>query len=66
MFGDRLLKNYARKGWTLDLFMGIGVGYRGYKKNYENNPDFDKAFDSVNKQALTIPIRIGFSAGYLF
>lgn len=66
LFGDRLLRNYASKGWTLDLFMGIGLGYRYYKRNYEENSAFDQVFDGIRKQALTVPVRIGFSAGYLF
>ncbi|MBY0426805.1 MAG: hypothetical protein K2Q22_14310, partial [Cytophagales bacterium] len=66
IFGDRLLQDYARKGWTLDLFMGIGVGYRSYRKNYEENSDYDRVFEGIRKQPLNIPIRIGFSAGYLF
>jgi hypothetical protein len=66
LFGDRILKDPRNKGWTMDLFGGLGVGYRSISRNYENDPKKEALFVGVKTRRLSIPIRFGVSFGYLF
>jgi antitoxin component YwqK of YwqJK toxin-antitoxin module len=67
IFGDRLLKDAKKRGWTADLFGGIGIGYREIKKNYQSSVLKDAYFSSLNTSKIAFPIiRIGVSVGYLF
>ena len=62
LFGDRLFREYNRHyTLTMDIFAGIGFGYRisripAEMNNYKNF--------KINK--LSIPVRLGFTLGYLF
>jgi antitoxin component YwqK of YwqJK toxin-antitoxin module len=65
LIGDRLIKNPREKGWTLDIFFGIGVGFREISRAYQKNPKLDAFLPSLHDKRITIPVRFGFSVGYL-
>ena len=66
LVGDRLIKDPKKKGWTLDVFGGLGIGFREVTKHYKSNPKLDDFLPSLKETRLTIPVRFGFTAGYLF
>ncbi len=66
LFGDRLMQHYDRDGFTFDIFLGIGIGYRDYSKNFDSNQDKNDLFQSIRKDKIYIPVRFGFSFGYAF
>lgn len=67
LMGDRLLKDAGKRGWTLDIFGGIGVGFRTLHRNYQYNvQEKDMQFRKLKFASVFVPVRIGFSIGYLF
>jgi hypothetical protein len=56
----------VHRGFTIDVFGGLGIGYRNYRQKWETNPDFDAVFEKIRKNKLTIPVRLGISIGYAF
>ena len=65
LVGNRLLKSSHAPGWTIDAFVGLGLGYRYVSKGYTESPQKDSYF-SVSKSGITVPFRLGVSVGYLF
>ena len=62
LFGDRLFRNYNKhRTLTLDLFAGMGFGYR-----LSRIPEEMTTYKNIKTNKLTIPIRIGFNFGFLF
>jgi hypothetical protein len=66
LIGNRWMQNPGQRGLSIDIFGGLGIGYRNYKQKWESNPDLDAVFEDVKKRKLTIPIRLGVSIGYAF
>jgi antitoxin component YwqK of YwqJK toxin-antitoxin module len=66
VLGDRLMESHANKGFTLDIWGGLGIGYRRVTKNWANIPAVSRAYQDVNEDPVSIPIRIGFTVGYVF
>ena len=62
LFGDRLFKEYNKHyTLTLDLYAGMGVGYR-----IARIPQEMLSFEVLKINRLIIPIRLGFTFGFLF
>ncbi|QNL20992.1 toxin-antitoxin system YwqK family antitoxin [Hyphobacterium sp. CCMP332] len=66
VFGDRVMESHANKGFTLDVWGGLGVGYRSISRNWTNIPAVSNAYRDVNQDPISIPIRIGITVGYVF
>lgn len=72
VFGDRIMESHANKGFTLDVWGGLGIGYRNSTKNWPNFRTFanlnpiTSAYSNVNQDPLSIPIRLGVTIGYVF
>lgn len=65
LFGNRLTKDASTKGWTADLFVGLGVGYRFVNERFdEANGAYNSYFETIRENRLTIPIRVGLNMGY--
>jgi antitoxin component YwqK of YwqJK toxin-antitoxin module len=70
--GDRWFKFFNERkgeravGLTLDVFAGLGFGYRRYQKNYVSNPTYDSIFDEVPKGNFSISPRLGLNFGISF
>jgi antitoxin component YwqK of YwqJK toxin-antitoxin module len=64
LIGDRISENSAGKGWTVDVFAGIGIGYQFVGSISNNAPD--GVLSEVRDKNLTLPIRVGFTIGYAF
>jgi antitoxin component YwqK of YwqJK toxin-antitoxin module len=67
LIGDRLMKDARHKGFTLDIYIGFGIGYRMVERNWpEENKIYKNAYSSINSSAIKIPFRLGFTIGYIF
>lgn len=66
VFGDRIMESRANKGFTLDVWGGLGIGYRSISKNWTNIPAVTNAYSNVDQDPISIPIRIGITLGYVF
>lgn len=68
VLGNRISTDAGEKGLTLDLFMGVGVGYREHVGlNFsQDNYWMKNVLKDVPKAKLTVPIRLGLSVGYIF
>ncbi len=68
LIGSRLFAPLEKKGgFTLDVFGGLGVGYRQVNKSWQGvNADFDNYFTNINRQPISIPVRLGLTLGYYF
>lgn len=67
VLGNRFMKYYDQAGFTFDLYIALGLGYKTETRNYS-----DKSFDSLfqvaipNFNPIFIPFRFGLSIGYAF
>lgn len=67
LVGDRIMLDQRKKGWTVDIYGGIGVGYRLVTNNWPGDmPLYDEAFTGVYSKSIAIPFRFGFTIGYKF
>ncbi|MDB5256122.1 MAG: hypothetical protein JWM14_817 [Chitinophagaceae bacterium] len=67
LVGDRLIKDAHKKGFTLDIYIGLGIGYRMMERNWpEENKIYKNAFSSVSSGSIKVPFRLGFTIGYIF
>lgn len=67
LVGDRIMIDQRHKGWTVDIYGGIGIGYRSVSKNWIGvNPKFENAFTGVFSNSIAVPFRFGFTVGYKF
>lgn len=66
VFGDRVMESHANKGFTLDVWGGLGIGYRSVSRNWSNIPAVNFAYRDVNQDQISIPIRLGITVGYVF
>lgn len=65
LVGDRLSKDARKKGWTVDVFAGIGIGYRFIARNWDPSVEnYERDFLSVKSKGITIPFRFGVNIGY--
>ena len=60
--GYRLLQNTRSRGFTIDIFGGVGSGYR----SFENDPNFGEVFDDLNQGSITFAYTFGLNFGYNF
>lgn len=64
LIGNRLMKDAHRTGYTFDIFVGAGVGYRTVKRRYEPHAKMDKKFDKLKFSNFSVPVRVGVNFGY--
>jgi antitoxin component YwqK of YwqJK toxin-antitoxin module len=70
--GNRLIRDSKKEGFTLDIFIGIGGGYRDIHNSWDGHDDYNsKYFKDVRNGFLgngyvTVPFRFGVNVGYIF
>ncbi len=64
LFGERYKHNSL--GFTIDAFVGLGLGYRLYQKKYPANPEYDQIFKNVKDSKFLISPRFGLNFGFVF
>lgn len=62
LLGYRLMQHLAKDGFTIDAFVGYGLGYR----NISIDQQFQKEFSSINANHFSQTFRFGFNIGYSF
>jgi len=65
LIGFRYFKNQQDNGFTVDVFLGGGAGYRDFVKTYQSNRISDP-FSNLNSNSLSLSLRAGFHLGYTF
>ncbi|HSZ25997.1 MAG TPA: hypothetical protein VK766_09775 [Cytophagaceae bacterium] len=67
LVGNRILRDSRKEGFTLDVFVGLGVGYRDVTSSWQNHPEYNaKYFSDVKTNFITVPFRFGVNVGYVF
>lgn len=64
--GDRIVRESGESGITVDVFIGIGIGYRKCRANYNESTNFSQLFKSLPDSKISIPLRLGINLGYIF
>lgn len=64
--GVRYFKNRRENGFTVDVFLGAGAGYRDFNKKYETFSTLNDPFNNLNNNFLSLSLRAGFHLGYTF
>ncbi|MCV9389055.1 toxin-antitoxin system YwqK family antitoxin [Reichenbachiella ulvae] len=62
--GDRWMKNPGNAGFTVDAYIGFGLGYRNKSRDYSDR-NFDSSFKSVPGEGINVPVFFGVNIGYL-
>ncbi|MGK7393896.1 MAG: toxin-antitoxin system YwqK family antitoxin [Candidatus Cyclobacteriaceae bacterium M3_2C_046] len=65
-FGERWINESNKSGITIDIYGGIGIGYRITDPQYEPVPEYEEVFKNINNKKVSIPIRFGVTIGYVF
>ncbi len=65
LIGFRYFKNNQDNGFTVDVFLGTGIGYRDFKDTFSSINKFDP-FSNLNTNPLSLSLRAGFHLGYTF
>ncbi|HVD97797.1 MAG TPA: hypothetical protein VNB90_06295 [Cytophagaceae bacterium] len=67
LVGDRVIRDSRKEGFTMDIFLGIGIGYRVTNNTWEDHNEYNgKYFHGVNSHFYSIPFRFGVNVGYIF
>jgi hypothetical protein len=67
MFGNRIVRTFKQNSLSFEIYVGVGVGYRDFRKNYDaTNKYFDSLYNTTSQGELFLPVRLGFSIGYFF
>ncbi|MFA0964796.1 toxin-antitoxin system YwqK family antitoxin [Roseivirga sp. BDSF3-8] len=64
--GDRIVKEAGNSGITIDIWAGLGLGYRYFNKQYDEGIGEDRLFDEISQSPFAIYPRLGINVGYIF
>lgn len=62
LLGSRLMQRNDGDGFTIDAFVGYGIGYR----MFDVEPIYEEVFNSVNQNEFSQTFRFGLNFGYAF
>ncbi len=67
LLGNRIISDSKREGFTMDIFIGLGIGYRDVNNSWQNHSEYNNLyFKDVKTHFYTVPFRIGINVGYIF
>ena len=67
LVGNRVMRDSRKEGFTMDIFIGIGVGYRDIHNSWQGHSNYENVyFHDVKNRFFTIPFRFGVNIGYVF
>ncbi len=66
IINTRLNKEKSSHSLSFDLSAGLGIGYRFFHKNYQDNANFDFMLEDVSQGKVVFPIYLGATIGYVF
>lgn len=65
IIGNRIMRDAKSPGITIDMFMGIGLGYRTFTNSWQGEiPRYNALFKNTPLSKVTVPIRFGIMIGY--
>lgn len=64
--GSKASKNSRFKGFTLDIFAGVGLGYRFFTRTAPESPLYDDMMKDIPHGKISFPYHVGLSIGYIF
>lgn len=65
-FGERYIKDSKSGGITIDFYIGLGIGYRYFSKNYPARQEYEQIFSDVKQNKFSLTPRVGLNFGYVF
>jgi uncharacterized protein len=66
LLGEWMIREKKQRGITLDAYIGLGIGYRLFEKNYLPDPYYDQLFSKLNQAKFSLTPRLGLNLGYVF
>jgi antitoxin component YwqK of YwqJK toxin-antitoxin module len=66
IIGTRFFKNVTSNGFTVDGFIGFGVGYRDFNQLYTAADPMNDPFSTLNSNNFAYSIRLGINLGFAF
>jgi antitoxin component YwqK of YwqJK toxin-antitoxin module len=60
LLGTRLMQQNDRDGFTIDAYLGYGLGFR----NFDADPLYENVFVNVNQRQLSHGVRFGLNLGF--
>ncbi len=61
--GNRWMRNAGNAGWTIDVYVGIGAGYRSFRRQYEGN-EYDNRYNDLLDNNGYFPLIFGLNFGW--
>jgi hypothetical protein len=65
LFGERW-QGVNQTGITIDVFLGLGIGYRDFEKKYNDNSSYDEIFNDLRQNNFSVSPRLGVNIGMVF
>lgn len=67
LVGDRIMGDATKRGWTVDIFAGVGVGFRLSQQSWDvKNKYYSSMMPNAKTSFLSLPFRFGVNIGYAF
>jgi len=66
LVGMRYFKNRNDRGFTLDTFIGFGLGYRDYNQTYVPPDPTTDPFAEITSRPFSYSMRVGVNLGFAF
>jgi len=63
--GDRFIKDAGKGGFTLDIFVGLAVGYRSFNRDYDEGSEASLFFDELNQSNISTQFNFGLLFGFM-
>ena len=62
--GNRFFKSPKEGGMTLDTYIGAGIGYRNYSKDYQETQENTQYFSNLPTSPVSFALRLGINLGF--
>ncbi len=63
--GDRIMREVGKGGFTLDAYLGLGVGYRTFAEDFNNLPEISNIFGDLDQSRFSTSFRFGLNIGFM-
>ena len=65
--GLKWMRTPSRSGFTVDMFIGLDIGLRNWRREYTPDAvgDFDGYFTDIEKRDLYLPVNFGLNFGWM-
>ena len=59
------MKEVGQGGFTLDIYVGLGVGYRTFNEDFSNLPEVSDIFSELDQSRFSTSFRFGLNIGFM-